>query len=133
MTDKKIFYLTHGQARANAVIAVNQAPDGCKVEITPPARSKDANAAQWPLLRALSRQKKWAVNGEMTYMTPDEWKDVLTPAFEAETFRLAAGYSGGVVMLGRRTSKFGKKKFSEWIEFLKCVCANFDVNTNEIE
>ena len=30
---------------------------------------------------------------------------------------------GGVVMLGKRTSKFGKKKFSEWIEFLHAEAA----------
>lgn len=32
--------------------------------------------------------------------------------------RLAIGLDGGVVMLGKRTREFGKKKFSEWLEFL---------------
>lgn len=32
--------------------------------------------------------------------------------------RVAMGYSGGIVMLGRRTSKYGKKKFSEWADWL---------------
>jgi hypothetical protein len=33
------------------------------------------------------------------------------------------GLDGGVVMLGRRTSKFTKAQFSEWIEFLYATAA----------
>lgn len=34
------------------------------------------------------------------------------------------GLNGGVVMLGLRTSKMSKKRFSEWIDFLKAVAAD---------
>ena len=54
-----------------------------------------------------------------SWLTKEEWKDVLTCAFEGEVYpRLAAGFDGGVVMLGKRTSKFGKKRFAEWVEWL---------------
>jgi len=66
---------------------------------------------------------KWPVNGELTALTPEEFKDILTAAFYGETVRLAAGLNGGVVMLGKRTSKFSKKQFSEWLEFLNFVAA----------
>ena len=68
-----------------------------------------------------SKQLQWPVNGQMVWMAPEEWKDVLTAAFQSETVRLAMGMNGGVVMLGLRTSKMGKKRFSEWLEFLKAT------------
>jgi hypothetical protein len=84
-----------------------------------PKRSLDANAAQWPILEAWSKQKQWPVNGYMTTLTSEEWKDILTATFEGETTpRLSPGLNGGMVMLGRRTSKYGKKKFSEWLDWL---------------
>src|SRR6185437_11187145 len=81
-------------------------------------RTLEQNAAQWPVLEALAAQRQWPVNGSMVYMSAEEWKDVLTAAFKEETVRLASGLRGGVVMLGSRTSKFGKNEFSEWLEFL---------------
>lgn len=85
------------------------------------SRNLEQNAAQWPVLEAFSEQLTWPVNGQMVKMTPEEWKDVLTAAFEEETTRLAMGLNGGVVMLGKRTSKFGKKKFSDWLDFLQAT------------
>ena len=123
MSDKRIFVLVHAQARANAIEAVRSAPDGMCVTIRDVNRTLDQNAAQWPILEAFSDQLLWPVNGQMVKMTAEEWKDVLTAAFQRETARLAMGLDGGVVMLGQRTSKFGKKKFSEWLEFLHAVAA----------
>jgi hypothetical protein len=102
---------------------VQTTPDGYAVTIQEANRSLDQNAAQWPILEAFSAQLLWPVNGQMVKMTAEEWKDVLTAAFQRETARLAMGLDGGVVMLGQRTSKFGKKKFSEWLEFLHAVAA----------
>jgi hypothetical protein len=124
--------LVHPQARANAVVAVKQAPDGYAVTIREPNRTLDQNAAQWPILEAFSDQLMWPVNGQMVKMTAEEWKDVLTAAFQRETARLAMGLDGGVVMLGQRTSKFGKKKFGEWLEFLHAVAAQRGVVVYEV-
>jgi hypothetical protein len=52
---------------------------------------------------------------------------VLTAAWAGEAIRLAMGINGGVVMLGQRTSKFTKKQFGEWIEFLYATAADRDV------
>lgn len=123
MSDKRVFVLAHPVARANAVHAVQTAPDGYSVTIKESNRTLDQNAAQWPILQAFSEQLQWPVNGQMVRMTDEEWKDVLTAAFHRETARLAMGLDGGVVMLGQRTSQFGKKKFSEWLEFLHSVAA----------
>lgn len=87
-------------------------------------RTAEQNKAQWPILTAFANQLLWPVNGQMVKMDADEWKDVLTCAFKQETVRLAMGLNGGVVMLGKRTSKFKKDEFAEWMEFLNSVAAD---------
>lgn len=58
------------------------------------------------------------------WLPNEDYKDILTCAFEGEVNpRIAAGFEGGVVMLGRRTSQYGKKKFSEWFEWLQAAAA----------
>ena len=109
--------------RRTALRYVAEAPEGYSVTIKESNRSLDQNAAQWPYLEAFSKQLLWPVNGVMCTMSAEEWKDVLTAAFKQETLRIAMGLNGGVVMLGRRTSKMGKKEFSEWLEFLISTAA----------
>lgn len=92
--------------------------------IKPESRSEAQNRLMWPILTEFSKQLLWPVDGHMVQMTPEEWKDVLSAGFHKETVRLAMGINGGVVMLGRRTSKFTKKQFSEWIEFLYATAAD---------
>lgn len=110
---------------------VLQAPKGYAVTVAEPNRSTIQNAAQWPILEAFSQQLEWPVNGQMERMTPDEWKDVLSAAFHRENTRLAAGLSGGVVMLGQRTSQFTRQHFSEWLEFLHAVAADRGVQIDK--
>lgn len=129
MSDKQMFVLLNAQIRQRAAQAVLEANEGFAVRITPPTRNLEQNSAQWPILEALSQQVQWPVNGVMTTLTDEEWKDVLTAAFEQDTKpRLAAGLDGGVVMLGRRTKEFSKAKFSEWLDFLNAVAATKGVN-----
>lgn len=93
------------------------------VTLAPETRSAAQNRLMWPILTEFSKQLQWPVNGEMVTMPPDDWKDVLSAAFNQESARLAMGLSGGVVMLGQRTRKFTKSQFAEWIEFLYSVAA----------
>jgi len=121
---KRLFILSHPQARQRAVESIKDAPDGYAVTIAEPRRSTDQNAAQWPILEAFSQQLQWPVNGRMETLEADEWKDILTAAFKRELTRVAPGLDGGMVLLGCRTSKFSKAKFSDWIEFLHSVAAD---------
>lgn len=123
MNTKRIFRLSHHEARRRAMAAVADAPDGYVVTVQEPTRSTDQNAAQWPILEAFSEQLQWPVNGAMVNLSAEEWKDVLTAAFQGETVRLAQGLNGGVVMLGLRTSQMGKRRFSEWLDFLHATAA----------
>lgn len=118
------FQLSHDLARRRAVAAVAEAPAGWVVTVKEPTRSLEANAAMWPILQAFSEQLQWPVNGKAVTMTPEEWKDVLSCAFKGEQVRLAMGLAGGVVMLGLRTSKMGKREFSDFLEFLHATAAD---------
>jgi hypothetical protein len=57
----------------------------------------------------------------------------LTAAFQGSHVRLAMGLSGGVVMLGLRTSKMGKRQFSDFLEFLHATAVDRGVSVYEDE
>ena len=120
---KRTFHLTHDTARRGAEAYCHAAPDGWMVQFSEPSRNLEQNAAMWPILDAFSKQIQWPVNGMMVKMSADEWKDVLSAAFDRESLRVAMGLDGGMVMLGRRTSLMGKAKFSEFLEFLHATAA----------
>lgn len=133
MTDKRTFRLVNEETRRRAHTAIENAPDGHMVVVQEATRSLEQNAAQWPILQAFADQVQWPVNGKMVWLTDVEWKDILTAAFQGETVRLAQGLDGGVVMLGLKTSKFGKRQFSEWLEFLHATAAAKDVDLHYLE
>jgi hypothetical protein len=123
MNDSRIFGLVSEQARKNCAHFAMTGPEGWIARFSEPTRSHAQNAAQWPILEAFAKQLKWPVNGSMAELSADEWKDILTAAFQGDTVRLAMGLNGGIVMLGLRTSKMGKKQFSDWLEFLHATAA----------
>ena len=128
MGEKRVFKMAHATARRLAVEAVQNAPEGWCVTVSEPTRNLDQNAAMWPILQAFSDQLQWPVNGAMVWMTPDEWKDVLSAAYKREAVKVAMGLDGGVVMLGCRTSKFTVREMSEFLEFLHATAAARDVD-----
>jgi hypothetical protein len=124
---KRIIKLTGDLARNAAHRAIDETPDGHVVTIAEPSRTLDQNAAQWPILEAFAKQLLWPINGQMVQITSDDWKDILTCAFRNESPRVAMGLSGGMVLLGQRTSKFNKRDFAEWMEFLHATAIDRDV------
>ncbi len=113
---KIIIKLTGDIARRAACNRIMEAQEGHVVTIAEPTRTLDQNAAQWPYLEAFAKQKQLCINGEMQWVTSDDWKDVLTGCWNGE-MRMAA-FDGKVIMLPQRTSKMGKGAFSTWLEFL---------------
>lgn len=128
MSEKRVFVIRGDDVRKRVIQYATEAPIETAVTFAELTRTLDQNAAQWPILQAFADQLQWPVNGQMVWLSDEEWKDILTAAFEGERVRLAQGLDGGVVMLGRRTSKFGKKKFSDWLEFLHATAAARDVD-----
>ena len=118
---KKIWKITGEAAKKAACREVLSAPEGHIVTLAEPTRNLDQNAAQWPILEAFAQQLDWPINGVMSKITADDWKDILTCAFRNEQPRVAMGMNGGMVLLGQRTSKFSKRDFSDWLEFLHAI------------
>ena len=133
MKNKRIFILRDNTIRSNACQAIKDAPTGYAVSVGEATRSLDQNAAQWPILQAFADQLQWPINGRMEWLTKEDWKDILTAAFKQELARVAPGLDGGMVLLGQRTSTFGKKQFSDWLEFLHATAVARDVDVNYLE
>lgn len=81
-------------------------------------RTTEQNRCMWSLLTDLSRQVEWPVNGRMQYLTPEDWKQIISAGLE-QGQRVAQGIEGGFVMLGLRTSRMTKKRMSALIELIQ--------------
>lgn len=112
--------------------AVAEAPEGWRVKVEPPSRNLEQNALLWVLLTAFAEQLQWPVNGQMTRLAAEDWKDLLTAAYKRETTRVAMGLDGGMVMLGMRTSRMTKPQFAEFLEFVMSVAADRGVEIEEM-
>jgi len=122
--NKTVICLAHDVARKNAHDEIDSSPDGYWIIIQDENRTLEQNSYQWPYLEGFSKTMQWPVNGRLEWLSKDEWKDILTSAFENEVNpRIAQGYDGGVVMLGRKTSEYGKRKFALWMEWLIAAAA----------
>jgi hypothetical protein len=120
----KKLVLTGDLARNAAKAEIDSAPDGWAVIIKEADRTLEQNAAQWPILDEFAKQLDWPVNGMRQRISAEDWKDILTSAFKQQQPRVAQGLDGGMVLLGQRTSKFGKREFSDWLEFLNATAAD---------
>lgn len=112
MTARRVFILAHPQARANAIEAIRQAPDGYRVEVKPQNRTLEQNARMWAMLTELSRQVVW--HGQQ--LTAENWKDVLTAALKRQ--QVVPGVDGGFVVLGTSTRRMTKGEMAELIELI---------------
>jgi hypothetical protein len=81
-------------------------------------KRRDAqNRLMWAMLADISAQILWSVNGQMQRLDPEEWKDLLTASLTSE-MRVAQGVNGGIVLLGKRTSKMTVKEMTNLIELM---------------
>jgi inactivated superfamily I helicase len=102
------------------------------VTVSEETRNSEQNSLMWVYLQAFAEQLQWPVNGAMVKLTPEEWKDILSAAYKRESQRVAMGLDGGMVMLGLRTSKMGKREFAEFIEFIQATAAHRGVEVDEV-
>lgn len=89
-------------------------------------RSLEQNAKLWAMLGDVARQKQWVVDGALRYLEPEEWKDIFTAAL-AQEMRVAQGINGGVVLLGRRTSKMTVRQMADLIEVIQAFGAEHGI------
>lgn len=121
----KFFRLVSDIARRNAAQACMDAPEGFVVRLSEETRSLDQNAKLWPMLTDISRQVNWY--GQ--HLVEEEWKDVFTAALKKQ--KVVPGLDGGFVVCGQRTSKMGKREFSELIELIYAFGAQQNVKWSE--
>jgi hypothetical protein len=84
----------------------------------------------WPMLRDVSKQIKWKVNGHLSYMGEEDWKDVFTAALRRHN-RFAQGIEGGIVFLGMHTSSMTKDQMIDLIELMYAFGTERDVKWSE--
>ena len=109
---KQYFVIANDSVRQRAMQALMAAPMGYGVSISEPTRTLEQNSLLWPLLTDLSKQVNWYGNK----LSQDEWKDVMTAAIKKQ--KVVPGVDGSFVVCGQRTSKMGKKEFSDLIEVI---------------
>ena len=93
-------------------------------------RSLEQNAKLWACLTDIARQVQWPVDGKLQYLTPDDWKDILTAGLH-KSQRVAQGVDGGFVMLGQRTSKMKVGEMVELLDFIQWFGAEKGVRWSE--
>jgi hypothetical protein len=121
-----VFVLSHQTARDRAVEAVRNAPAGVMVQIKPPTRTLEANAAMWAMLTEISEQVVW--HGRKLDQT--SWKNVFTAALKKQD--VVPNLDGtGFVVLGQSTSNMSKGEMSELLELIAAFGANNGVTFKE--
>ena len=113
------FILAHTVARANAIKAVQEAPEGYAVEIKPKSRSLEQNALLHTLIQLISRKIVWA--GSLREV--DTWKRLLTAAWlraRGEQIQMLPAIDGhGVDIVFRRTSDLTVTEMTELLEYVQ--------------
>ena len=125
MNDKRIFVFAHDTARKLAAAYCMNAPEGYVCTIQEKTRTLDQNSKLWPMLQDVSRQVDWYGNK----LTEEEWKDVFSAALTKQ--KVVPGLDGGFVVCGQRTSKMGKREFSDLIELIYSFGAERGVQWSE--
>ena len=91
----KTFFLRSQDVKRNCLAFIANLPADedtpLVVKVSEMTRNLEQNALMWPLLECFSQQVRWPVNGNMQYLEPEEWKDLLSAAFKNETQRVAMG------------------------------------------
>ena len=116
---RKYFVLSHRLARANAVQAVHDAPEGYSVEVKPVKRSLEQNAKLHALLQDIAEALEWA--GKKRDV--ETWKRLLIAAWlraRGEPIEMLPALDGyGVDIVFRRSSDLTVHETSELIEYLQ--------------
>lgn len=118
MSDKQIYILAHVQARQRASHSVLNAPEGYVVEIKPPTRNLEQNAALWAKLNEISNQLVW--HGRK--LDAESWKHIFTSSLKKQD--VVPNLDGtGFVVMGVSTSKMTKAEMSELLELITAFAA----------
>lgn len=124
--------LYNNQQRNVAIDAIRNAPNGSFVDIKPSTRSIEQNRLMWRLLTITANNVPWTVNGKQEMITPDDWKAIFSASLHSEN-RIAKGLRGGLVMLGRSTSRMSVQQMTDMIELVYSFLTEKGINVQESE
>lgn len=89
-------------------------------------RSDEQNRRMWAMLADLSKQLQWPVDGEMQWLSKEDWKVIISAGINRHQ-RIAKGIEGGFVMLGISTSRMKMKDFADMITLMFAFGAEHDI------
>lgn len=125
---KQLFVMAHQEARRRAVMAIQNAPDGYVVKITPPTRTLEANAAMWAALNDVARQVVW--HGRK--LDAESWKHIFSSSLKKQD--VVPNLDGtGFVVIGQSTSKFTKGEMADMIELVRAFGTEYGVKWSDDE
>ncbi|MDE2098920.1 MAG: recombination protein NinB [Patescibacteria group bacterium] len=123
-----IFNLVHPEARARAIQAVKEAPEGYRVTIKEQTRNLDQNAIFHALCNDLERSGlEWA--GKPRKL--EDWKALLVSGHAIATKQggeVIPGIEGEFVAIRESTARMGKRRASSLIEYTQAFIAALDKN-----
>lgn len=119
--------LSNVETRKRATAWIAKAPIGTRVEFSAPRRSAPQNSRLWLILGEISRQLMW--HGQK--YDPAEWKDFFMHVYRGEKWMPAE--DGGMIPIGRSTSKLGKHEFGELMELIEAFCARQNIGLPWVE
>lgn len=101
------------QARDKACEMIRKAPKGYRITLQETKRSVPQNDRMWAMLTQISLQCVW--HGQR--YTPDDWKDYFMHSLN--NGRWMPSEDGGMIPIGRSTSKLGKQEHSLLTEIIE--------------
>lgn len=124
---RRTIFLVGPAQRQFARDCIELAPADYVCIIKQKTRTLAQNALMWSLLTDLSKQVNW--HGQ--FLSPDEWKEVLSASLNKQ--KVVPGVDGGFVVIGSRTSQMGKREMSDLCELIQAFGAEQGVQWSEPE
>lgn len=115
--------------RSKILLELMRLADGVILEAHVPLRTNEQNKMIYAILREFSRQKTWIVNGSERYLSPEEWKDILTVGFNKEIAQIAPSLDGqALILVGKSTSSMTRKEASDFVDYLLATAHDMGVD-----
>jgi hypothetical protein len=123
---KRVFYLANPTVRANCKQAIDEAPEGYRVEIRERTRSLDQNAKFHAMCDDVSRQALWM--GKK--LKPEQWKVLFISGHSmAEGLRaeIVAGIEGEYVNIRESSARMSTSRMISLIEYVQAWCSENNI------
>jgi hypothetical protein len=122
---RAVLVLHSDEIRRKAVDWILRSEKDTRVEFYGPKRTLPQNARQWGLLTCISQQLVW--HGQR--YSKEDWRDFMMAAYRGHKWM--PGEDGGMIPIGRSTSKLSKEEHSEFTLLIEVFCERNGVDTRE--